>query len=248
MRRVRLATLDQAELPHPRAKCLVPLWVFPPQANLAAATGTQRNWLLIAACAAVAVVAAGAGVMYFSGGPAGKAATSATAVETDGSRDRDHSESCSECGRLTHTPYSIPAPSTDSATSETRAADKTNRPRGAATQSSPIMWRPLLRQQQVPASVNPKILARAARSRPVTAKRGGAIAVEAPALDAEVISPGRWRNIGGNGWTLQAHCRHHRHRSPARVGGTVTPPKLISSTPPVYPPAAKAGHGGWRRG
>ena len=118
-------------------------------ANLAAATGTQRNWLLIAACAAVAVVAAGAGVMYFSGGPAGKAATSTTAVETT-APVIETAQNPAQSAAAGNTPYSIPAPPVDSATSDTRAAAQDQPSRGAATHSSPIMCKTLLRQLQYP--------------------------------------------------------------------------------------------------
>jgi TonB family protein len=203
--------------------------------NLAAATGTQRNWLLIAACAAVAVVAAAAGIMYFSGGSAGKSAASANAVAPTAPAI-ETAQNPAQSAAAGNTPYSIPAPPTDSATSETRATDKPSVTRSSkAVVTDHVETAPAAEQV---ANVNPKILARAASSRPVTAKRGGASAVEAPTLDADVTSPAAGGTLAGMGDSSSA-LPPPPAVSPARVGGSVTPPKLISSAPPVYPLAAK---------
>jgi periplasmic protein TonB len=201
--------------------------------NSTGETEPRRNWILIAACAAVALVA-GAGAMYFYNSSSGKAAAksyvapSAPVVET--------SQNPVQSKAADQTPYSIPAPPTGSATNDPRAAEKTT-----ATASSKAIVTDHVESapvERVATSVNPKAMAGAANARPVTAQRGGANTVEAPTLNAEVTSPA----VGG---ALPAMVGSSNALpppppgAPARVGGTVTAPKLTTSIQPVYPPAAK---------
>jgi protein TonB len=90
---------------------------------------------------------------------------------------------------------------------------------------------------QTPSSVTPKKMARSLNSRPVAAKRTGMNQAEAPTLDAGLASPSANNSLAavvGASNTLPP-------LPPSAVshgGGVVKNPKLISSTPPVYPRAA----------
>jgi TonB family protein len=203
--------------------------------NLAASTGPRRNWFLIAACAAVAVVVVAGGAMYFSGAPAKKAAVSATAV-TPAAPAAETTQNLTPSAASNQTPYSIPAPPTESATSEPRAAEKPATTRTSkAIVTDHVETAPPI---QAATNVNPKAVGGVAISRPMTAKRGRANAVDAPTLDAALTPPAGGGSLSGIVASSNA-LPPPPPGSPARVGGTVTGPKLITSTPPVYPPAAK---------
>ena len=204
--------------------------------NLAESTEPRRNWLLIAACAAFGVVTVAAGAMYFSGAPARKAAVTETAVAPTAS-GVETSQSPAQSAAVDQAPYSIPAPRTDSAPIEPHATE-----RPTTTRGSKVIVTDHLENAPAPeavASVNQKTAASAPISRPVTATRGRANPVEAPTLDAEATSPGAGGTLAGMVGSSSAIPPPPSLASPAGVGGSVTPPKLISSVPPVYPPAAK---------
>ena len=201
--------------------------------SLAASAAPRRNWLLIAACAVFAVVVGG-GAMYFVGGSSkSSAANSAASAPEAPPVDTTKTLASNGAGQ---SPYSIPASRGDVIVTDSPSPEKLDSSRNSKAIVTDHSDTPP--PAQAVTRAESRSIARTANAKPVTAKRGGANAVDAPTLDAVTTAPatgGPLPGILGSSNALPLPPSG----SPAPVGGTVTAPKLVTSTPPIYPPAAK---------
>jgi TonB family protein len=203
--------------------------------NLAAGTTPQRNWILIAACAALAVAAAAGGAMFFRGSTNGKSAGS-TVAAAPSAPAVESTQNSSQGSAAGQSPYSIPAHPTDPTTSGAVATESAEPARASRAIVTDHVESGAPPAQPAP-SVSPRVRAAAVNSRPVASRKAGANQAEAPTLDADMTSP----DVGGAlaGMVSSSNALPPPPPGAAvRVGGVIKAPKLISSVPPTYPSAA----------
>ena len=199
----------------------------------------RKNWMLIVACAAVAAVAAAGGTMYFYRTPAAGGTTNSEAVTTSAPALPSISSTSQTPGpqgsQTTQNAYVAPAaPPADVNQSPANA-------RANNTRSSKAVVTDHTEANTPPVSAAPNVAAKAMagtlNARPIASQRTGANQAEAPTLDAAMTSP----NMSGAlpGMPASSNPMPPPPEAPARVGGELKEPKLISTTAPVYPLAAR---------
>ncbi len=194
-------------------------------------TESRKNWILIAACAAAAAVAATGGTMYFYRTPAGNAATSSAAVTTSApattSAPTVVQNQPAQGSPAPQNVYVAPAPPANSDVSQSAANARANNTKPSKAVVT----------DHTETSAVANTMAGTLNARPKVSQRGRTNQTEAPTLDAAMTAP----NIGSAlpGMPGSANALPPPPSAPVRVGGELKEPKLLSTTAPVYPVAAR---------
>jgi TonB family protein len=223
-------------------------------------SGSNQNWMLIAACVAVLVAGLGAGIAYFrqhsSNGAASSARSSSAAaqpVESASSQlpaitpagqpymaansDPNPAPRSSAPAPSSNTPAPANSPN-DLKPNDTKSNDlKSNDVRPLATNSNRSPAPP---KQPAP-SVTTDMMSSALTARPTTTTRGNeGQSDSAPSIDPSAGASGATSLAGiasSNAASLPSP--EMRAEGPVRIGGNVKAPKLISSVAPQYPAIAR---------
>jgi TonB family protein len=217
--------------------------------SVAQSSGSNQNWMLIAACVAVLVAGLGAGIAYFrqhAGNPSASrtapAAVSASSTAQPATNDANQLPAITPAGQ----PYTATGADVNAA-----ARPGGNAPPVAAASSSannaakaPVPAPPA-NHSPAPTKTTPGVtsdmVSTALTSRPTTWTRGSeGQADQAPVLDAASASgssplPGI---TGPNAAALPMPTA--QPEGPAKIGGNVKEPKLLNSAAPAYPLSARS--------
>jgi TonB family protein len=216
--------------------------------SVAQSSGSNQNWMLIAACVAVLVAALGAGIAYFrqhAGNPSASrtapAAASASSTAQPATNDANQLPAVTPAGqpsiangadvnsaaRPAGNAPSIAAPSANANNAAKAPAPTANHSPGPTKPTTP--------------GVTSDMVSTALTSRPTTWTRGSEGQTDqAPVLDAASASgtnplPGI---AGPNAAALPAPAA--QPEAPTKIGGNVKEPKLIASVAPAYPLGARS--------
>jgi TonB family protein len=186
----------------------------------AGGTESGKNWILIAACATIAAVAAAGGAATSSAA----VTTSAPAATSTPSVSQNPPAQGSQPAQSAYVPPVAPSNSDVSQASANTRANNTKPSKAVVTDHT-----------ETSAAAN--TMAGTLSARPVVSQRGRTNQNEAPTLDAAMTAP----NIGGAlpGMPGSSNALPPPPSAPARVGGDLKEPKLISTIPPVYPQSAR---------
>ncbi len=206
-------------------------------AQLLQSSGTEsgKNWILIAACAAAAAVAAAGGTMYFYRTPAGGAAMSSAAVATSApattSAPTVSQTPPAQDLQPTQSAYVPPVAPLSPDISQSSASTRANN-----TKPSKAIVTDHTETNASPVAVA-NTMAGTLKAHPKVSQRGRTNQTEAPTIDAAMTAP----NIGSAlpGMPGSANALPPPPSAPVRVGGELKEPKLLSTTAPVYPVAAR---------
>jgi periplasmic protein TonB len=224
-------------------------------------SGSNQNWMLIAACIAVLVAGLGAGITYFrqhssNGAASSTRASSATSqpVQSASSQlpaitpaGQPYMAPSSETNSTSRS--SAPAPSSntpapansylDVKPNDAKSNDaKTNELKPPATNSN----RPPAPAKQPAPSVTNDMMSSALTARPTSSTRGNDGQPDsAPSIDPSTDASGASSLAGiasSNAASLPSP--EMRPEGPIKIGGNVKAPRLISSVAPQYPPIARS--------
>lgn len=206
-------------------------------------TPAGQNWILVAAVITLLFVAVGAGVFYIRMQPAnGNSAKSnspaltqpPSAANFNAPKTPEVSAAPSQVSNPTRAAIANPAPSLivngDAPAEKHDSPVSGNRPVTAAKQDAPRVTSDMMN-----ATLN---------SHPVSSQRtGGEEANAAPSLDAAAEPPasasGALPGVIGSSDVASPPAPEIKPDGPVKVGGLVKEPKLIFSSLPIYPIAAK---------
>ncbi len=215
--------------------------------SVAQSSGTNQNWMLIAACVAVLVAGLGAGIAYFRQ-HAGNPSASRTAPSAAGA--------ASTTQPATNDTNQLPAITSAGQPYVTTGADvnATARPGGSAPSAAAAPSSSANNATKAPAppanhspaptkttpGVTSDMVSTALTSRPTTWTRGSeGQADQAPVLDAASAS-GTSPLPGIAGPNAAALPMPAQPEGSAKIGGNVKEPKLINSVAPAYPLSARS--------
>jgi len=213
--------------------------------SVAHSSGSNQNWMLIAACVAVLVAGLGAGIAYFrqhAGNPStartAPAAAGASSTAQPATNDANQLPATTPAGQPSigadvnsAARPGVSAPSVAAPSSNANNATKAPAP-PANHSPAPTKTTP---------GVTSDMVSTALTSRPTTWTRGSeGQADQAPVLDAASASgtsplPGI---AGPNAAALPRPTA--QPETPAKIGGNVKEPKLLNSVAPAYPLSARS--------
>ena len=218
--------------------------------SVAQGSGTNQNWMLIAACVAVLVAGLGGGITYFRQHPASAsaprtaaAAPSVSSAAQASAKDANQLPAITPAGQ----PYMATGPEVTPAARSNGAAPPvaapsssastvTKAPAPTATHSSA----PAPVKQAAP-GVTSDMMSTALTSRPTTSTRGNeGQADQAPVLDAAAAEGTNSLPIMAGASAAPIPLPTIQPEGSAKIGGNVKAPKLMNSVPPVYPPTARS--------
>jgi TonB family protein len=211
-------------------------------------SGSNQNWMLIAACVAVLVAGLGGGIAYFrqhAGNPSASrtapTATSSSSTAQPAPNDASQLPAITPAGQ----PYMATGADVNAAArpggSASSAAEPSLSANNAAKAPAPSAGRSPAPAKQTAPGVTSDMVSTALTSRPTTWTRGSeGQADQAPVLDAASTSgaaplPGI---AGPNAAALPMPAA--QPEAPAKIGGNVKEPKLIASVAPAYPLSARS--------
>jgi len=216
--------------------------------SVAQSSGSNQNWMLIAACVAVLVAGLGAGIAYFrqhAGNPSASrtapaAAGASSAVQP--ANDANQLPATTPAGQpyiATGADVNAAARPGASALPVAAASSSANNAAKAPVPAPPANHSPA--PTKTTPRVTPDMMSTALTSRPTTWTRGSeGQADQAPVLDAASASgssplPGI---TGPNAAALPMPTA--QPEAPTKIGGNVKEPKLIASVAPAYPLGARS--------
>ena len=215
--------------------------------SVAQSSGTNQNWMLIAACVAVLVAGLGAGIAYFrqrAGNPSAPrtASSSASASRTA----QPATDGTNQLPAITPSgqPYMAKGADVNAGArpgdAPSAAAPSSSANNAAKAPASPANHSPAPTKPTTP-GVTSDMVSTALTSRPTTWTRGSeGQADQAPVLDATSTS-GSSPLPGITGPSAAAlPMPAAQPESPAKIGGNVKEPKLIASVAPAYPLGARS--------
>jgi len=211
-------------------------------------SGSNQNWMLIAACVAVLVAGLGGGIAYFrqhGGNPSAShtapAAASASSTAQLAPNDANQLPALTPAGQ----PYMPTGADVNASArpggSASSAAEPSSSANNAAKAPAPSAGHSPAPTKQTAPGVTSDMVSTALTSRPTTWTRGSeGQADQAPVLDAASTSgatplPGI---AGTNAAALPMPAA--QPEAPAKIGGNVKEPKLIASVAPAYPLSARS--------
>ena len=215
--------------------------------SVAQSSGTNQNWMLIAACVAVLVAGLGAGIAYFrqrAGNPSAPRTASSSASAS--STAQPATDGTNQLPAITPSgqPYMAKGADVNAAArpgdAPSAAAASSSANNAAKAPASPASHSPAPAKQTTP-GVTSDMVSTALTSRPTTWTRGSEGQTDqAPVLDAASASgssplPGI---TGPNAAALPMPVA--QPESPAKIGGNVKEPKLLNSVAPAYPLGARS--------
>jgi TonB family protein len=213
--------------------------------SVAQSSGSNQNWMLIAACVAVLVAGLGAGIAYFRQ-HAGNPSASRTAPASASSTAQPATDGTNQLPAITPAgqPYMAKGADVNAAArpgdAPSAAAPSSSANNAAKAPASPANHSPAPTKPTTP-GVTSDMVSTALTSRPTTWTRGSEGQTDqAPVLDAASASgssplPGI---TGPNAAALPMPTA--QPESPAKIGGNVKEPKLINSVAPAYPLSARS--------
>ena len=207
------------------------------------------NWMLIAACGAVLIVAIGGGLFFRS-----RTAVSRTAGTNPAAVTQQAPQSALQAAPASTS--SVPAsslaaqqpsaiPSSASPLSATNAAPAISsaNPVGAAKPVASAPQQAITEAKPTAPKVTPGMMSQSLSAHPTSTQRAGAAGAEAaPALDVPAESEGVGAALSGI--SSGSHVPNLapptvQPEQPVRIGGDVKEPRLISSILPIYPIGAR---------
>lgn len=215
--------------------------------SVAQSSGSNQNWMLIAACVAVLVAGLGAGIAYFrqrAGNPS--ASRTAPSAASGSSTAQPATNDANQLPAITPAGQSYMATGADvnAAARPAGSAPSVAAPSSSANNATKAPAPPA-NHSSAPTKTTPGVtsdmVSTALTSRPTTWTRGSeGQADQAPVLDAAPVSgtsplPGI---AAPNAATLPMPTAQPEH--PAKIGGNVKEPKLIASVAPAYPLSARS--------
>jgi TonB family protein len=215
--------------------------------SVAQSSGTNQNWMLIAACVAVLVAGLGAGIAYFrqrAGNPS--APRTASSAASASSTTQPATDGTNQLPAITPAgqPYIAKGADVNAAArpgdAPSAAAPSLSANNAAKAPASPANHSPAPAKQTTP-GVTSDMVSTALTSRPTTWTRGSeGQADQAPVLDAASASgTSPLQGIeGSNAAALPMPAA--QPESPAKIGGNVKEPKLLNSVAPAYPLTARS--------
>ena len=217
--------------------------------SVAQSSGSNQNWMLIAACVAVLVAGLGAGIAYFrphAGSPSASrtapAAAGASSTAQPATNDANQLPATTPAGQpyvATGADVNAAARPGASALPVAAASSSANNAAKAPVPAPPANHSPA--PTKTTPGVTSDMVSTALTSRPTTWTRGGeGQADQAPVLDAASASgssplPGI---TGPNAAALPMPTA--QPEAPTKTGGNVKEPKLIASVAPAYPLGARS--------
>jgi len=216
--------------------------------SVAQSSGSNQNWMLIAACVAVLVAGLGAGIAYFrqhAGNPSASrtslAAASASSTAQPATTEANQLPATTPAGQPNMaTGADVNAAARPGGNAPPVAAPSSSANNAAKAPASPANHSPAPTKPTAP-GVTSDMVSTALTSRPTTWTRGSEGQTDqAPVLDAASASgssplPGI---AGPNAAALPMPTA--QPESPAKIGGNVKEPKLINSVAPAYPLSARS--------
>jgi len=215
--------------------------------SVAQSSGTNQNWMLIAACVAVLVAGLGAGMAYFrqrAGNPS--APRTAPSAASASSTAQPATDGTNQLPAITPAgqPYMAKGPDVNAAArpgdAPSAAAPSSSTNNAAKAPASPANHSPAPAKPTTP-GVTSDMVSTALTSRPTTWTRGSEGQTDqAPVLDAASASgTSPLQGIAGpNAAALPMPVA--QPEGPAKIGGNVKEPKLIASVAPAYPLTARS--------
>ena len=216
--------------------------------SVAQSSGSNQNWMLIAACVAVLVAGLGGGIAYFrqhAGNPSASrtapAAASASSTPEPAANDANQLPAITPAGQsYTATGADLnaaarPAGSAPPAASAVSSVNSATKAPAPSANHSPAP------AKQATPGVTSDMMSTALTSRPTTWTRGSEGQTDqAPVLDAGSASGTNAlpEITGTNAAALPMPPA--QPEGPAKIGGNVKEPKLIASVNPAYPLTARS--------
>lgn len=214
--------------------------------SVAQSSGTNQNWMLIAACVAVLVAGLGAGIAYFrqrAGNPS--APRTASSAANASSTAQPATDGTNQLPAITPAgqPYMAKGGDVNAAArpgdAPSAAAASSSANNAAKAPASPASHSPAPAKQTTP-GVTSDMVSTALTSRPTTWTRGSEGQTDqAPVLDAASAS-GSSPLPGITGPNAAALPMPAAPEGPTKIGGNVKEPKLLNSVAPAYPLGARS--------
>ena len=214
--------------------------------SVAQSSGTNQNWMLIAACVAVLVAGLGAGIAYFrqrAGNPS--APRTASSAANASSTAQPATDGTNQLPAITPSgqPYMAKGADVNAAArpgdAPSAAAASSSANNAAKAPASPASHSPAPAKQTTP-GVTSDMVSTALTSRPTTWTRGSEGQTDqAPVLDAASAS-GSSPLPGITGPNAAALPMPAAPEGPTKIGGNVKEPKLLNSVAPAYPLGARS--------
>ena len=214
--------------------------------SVAQSSGTNQNWMLIAACVAVLVAGLGAGIAYFrqrAGNPS--APRTASSAANASSTAQPATDGTNQLPAITPAgqPYMAKGGDVNAAArpgdAPSAAAPSSSANNAAKAPASPASHSPAPAKQTTP-GVTSDMVSTALTSRPTTWTRGSEGQTDqAPVLDAASAS-GSSPLPGITGPNAAALPMPAAPEGPTKIGGNVKEPKLLNSVAPAYPLGARS--------
>jgi len=214
--------------------------------SVAQSSGTNQNWMLIAACVAVLVAGLGAGIAYFrqrAGNPSAPRTASSSASAS--STAQPATDGTNQLPAITPAgqPYMAKGGDVNAAArpgdAPSAAAASSSANNAAKAPASPASHSPAPAKQTTP-GVTSDMVSTALTSRPTTWTRGSEGQTDqAPVLDAASAS-GSSPLPGITGPNAAALPMPAAPEGPTKIGGNVKEPKLLNSVAPAYPLGARS--------
>jgi TonB family protein len=214
--------------------------------SVAQSSGSNQNWMLIAACVAVLVAGLGAGIAYFrqhAGNPSARTAPAvgASSMAQPATNDANQLPAITPAGQpyaATGADVNAAARPGASAPPVAAASSSANNAAKAPVPAPPANHSPA--PTKTTPGVTSDMVSTALTSRPTTWTRGSeGQADQAPVLDAASAS-GTSPLPGIAGPNAAALPMPAQPEAPAKIGGNVKEPKLITSVAPAYPLSARS--------
>src|ERR1700722_10378550 len=214
--------------------------------SVAQSSGTNQNWMLIAACVAVLVAGLGAGIAYFrqrAGNPSAPRTASSSASASSTAQPATDGTNQLPASTPAGQPYMAKGADVNAAArpgdAPSPAAPSSSTNNAAKAPASPANHSPAPAKQTTP-GVTSDMVSTALTSRPTTWTRGSEGQTDqAPVLDAASAS-GSSPLPGITGPNAAALPMPAAPEGPTKIGGNVKEPKLLNSVAPAYPLGARS--------
>jgi TonB family protein len=215
--------------------------------SVAKSSGSNQNWMLIAACVAVLVAGLGAGIAYFrqhAGNPSASrtapAAASASSTAQPATNDANQLPAVTPAGQPSiASGADVNSAARPAGNAPSIAAPSANANNAAKTPAPPANHSPVPAKPTTP-GVTSDMVSTALTSRPTTWTRGSEGQTDqAPVLDAASSGTNPLPGIAGpNAAALPMPTA--QPEAPTKIGGNVKEPKLLNSVAPAYPLGARS--------